>query len=108
MQYTVFVTPQAERDLENLKDYIALHDDPAKAEHVVDRLEPAISKLAKSPERGARVRELQVLGIAEFREVFFKPYRIIYKLVRNEVHVALIADGRRDMQSLLQRRLFNL
>jgi len=26
----------------------------------------------------------------------------------NFPHVALIADGRRDMQSLLQRRLFNL
>jgi toxin ParE1/3/4 len=37
--------------------------------------------------------------------IFFKPYRIIYRVIENNVYVLLIADGRRDMQTLLQRRL---
>ena len=45
------------------------------------------------------------MGIREFREVFFKPYRIIYKVVGKNVYVLLIADGRCDLQTLLQRRL---
>jgi toxin ParE1/3/4 len=37
--------------------------------------------------------------------VFFKPYRLIYRVVDARVIVYLIVDGRRDMQSLLARRL---
>ena len=44
-------------------------------------------------------------GIREYREIFFKPYRIIYRVMENNVYVLAIADGRRDMRTLLQRRL---
>jgi toxin ParE1/3/4 len=36
---------------------------------------------------------------------FLKPYRILYRVIGNKVYVLLIADGRRDVQTLLQRRL---
>jgi len=39
------------------------------------------------------------------REIFFKPYRIIYGVLAENVYVLLIAGGRRDLQALLQRRL---
>jgi toxin ParE1/3/4 len=42
----------------------------------------------------------------EWREVFFKPYRIIYEVRSGGVYIVFIADGRRDMRTLLQRRLF--
>jgi toxin ParE1/3/4 len=45
------------------------------------------------------------LGIRDYREVFFKPYRVIYRVMGDTVYVLLIVDGRRDMQTLLQRRL---
>ena len=45
------------------------------------------------------------LGIKEYRQVFFKPYRLIYRVMNADVVVYVIADGRRDMQSLLTRRL---
>jgi toxin ParE1/3/4 len=48
---------------------------------------------------------LIALGLREFRQVLFKPYRMIYRVMENNVYVLLIADGRRDMQKLLQRRL---
>ena len=48
-----------------------------------------------------------MLGIREYREIFFKPYRIIYRIMKKNVYVLLIVDGRRDMQSLLQRRLLD-
>ena len=40
-----------------------------------------------------------------YREVFFKPFRIIYRVSDAKVFVLLVADGRRDMRALLQRRL---
>ena len=45
------------------------------------------------------------LGIREYREIFFKPYRMIYRIADGTIYVLLFADGRRDMQALLQRRL---
>ncbi len=41
----------------------------------------------------------------KYREVFFKPYRIIYHVREERVIINLIADGRRDMSVLIQRRL---
>lgn len=66
-----------------------------------------IAKISKTHLFGleGRVKELQNLNIQEFREFFFKPFRIIYRIIDKKVYVLLIVDGRRDMQSLLQRRL---
>ena len=50
-------------------------------------------------------KELLALGIRNYREIFFKPYRVIYQVTGDKVHVMLIVDGRRDMQALLLRRL---
>jgi toxin ParE1/3/4 len=105
MPYAVFLTADAARDLEELYDYVALHDAPEKAEHLLERIEKTFSSLSEYPERGTYPKELSALGIHEYREVLFKPYRVIYQVVNDRVYVLLIADGRRDMQTLLQRRL---
>ncbi len=105
MPFAVLLTNDAARDLEELYDYISLHDAPDNAEYVLEQLEKAFTSLSDSPERGAYPKELLALGIREFREIFFKPYRIIYRIINKKVFVLLIVDGRRDMQTLLQRRL---
>lgn len=105
MSFVVYLTADAARDLEEIYDHIVLHDAPTKAEHVLRRIESAFTRLAESPERGAYPKELLSLGIRDYREVFFKPYRAIYRVLGDAVYVFLIADGRRDMQTLLQRRL---
>ena len=48
---------------------------------------------------------LAELGIHDYRQVFYKPYRIIYQTLDRHVLIYLVADGRRDMQRLLTRRL---
>jgi toxin ParE1/3/4 len=105
MPFAVFLTNDAVRDLGEIYNYIALHDAPQKADYVLGQIEGAFSRLSKFPERGVHPKELLALGILEYREIFFKPYRIIYRTIDKVVYVLLIADGRRDMQTLLQRRL---
>lgn len=105
MAFRVLLTRDAARDLEELYDHIATHDSPANAEHVLGKIEHVFAKLHDLPARGSYPKELIALGIREYREVFFKPYRIIYRVIEKDVYVYLIADGRRDMQSLLARRL---
>jgi len=105
MPFKVLLTNDATRDLEELYEYISLHDTPEKANYVLDKIESILTGLSDFPERGTFPKELLALGIRDYREIFFKPYRIIYRVLSKNVYVFLIVDGRRDMQSLLQRRL---
>ena len=106
MLYEVSLTRDAERDLEEIYLYIAEYDSLVSADHVLDRLVKATEGLRTSPDRGSYVNELRSLGISEYRQIFFKPYRLIYRVHSKHVITYLITDGRRDMESLLARRLF--
>jgi toxin ParE1/3/4 len=106
MPFAVWLTDDAARDLDELFDYIAANHGPREAGYVLDRIGRAFSGLSDSPERGAYPAELLALGMKEYREVFFKPYRIVYRVTgQGVVFVLLVADGRRDLGTLLQRRL---
>jgi toxin ParE1/3/4 len=105
--YEVLLTADAEKDLEELYHHISEHDSPEKASHVLQKIESALFRLSSLPDRGACPKDLSALGIREYREVFFRPYRIVYRVIGETVYVLLISDGRRDMQTLLQRRLFS-
>lgn len=104
-RFEVVLTEGAERDLEALFDYIAEFDCVANANRVLDTLMDAAQSLSGLPERGSHPKELLALGIKDYRQIFFKPYRLIYRIYGEKVVIYLIADGRRDMPSLLERRL---
>lgn len=105
-KYDVILAADAVQDLEELYDYILYNDLPEKADYVLNKMEESFSSLSDYPERGSYPKELLSLGIREYREIYFKPYRIIYRITGKNVYVFLIADGRRDLQTLLQLRLF--
>jgi len=103
--FEVLLTAGAEQDLESLHDYVAEFDSPGKADDLLDALMEVVTGLARSPARGSYPKELLCLGIKEYRQTLFKPYRVIYRVTGNQVVIYVIADGRRDMQALLARRL---
>ena len=105
MPMLVLLTDDAAQDLEEIHDYIARHDSIGRANHVLERIEKVFASLSESPQRGSYPKELLDVGIREYREVFFKPYRIIYREIEDDVYVLVIADERRDMRALLERRL---
>lgn len=106
-QYEVLLTLGAEQDLEAIHAYITEFDSRANADAdaVLDQLLKAADSLSRFPERGSYPKELVSLGIKTYRQTFFKPYRVIYQVTGRQVVIHLIADGRRNMQSLLARRL---
>ncbi|WP_295639763.1 type II toxin-antitoxin system RelE/ParE family toxin [uncultured Methylibium sp.] len=103
--YRVFLTRNAERDLEDLYDYIAQGTSPLRAAQVVRKLQKEVLALALQPERGSWPAELLELGIRDFRQISLRPYRLIYRVIDRQVFVLLIVDGRRDLRALLERRL---
>jgi toxin ParE1/3/4 len=107
MNYAVILTAHAVLDIEEICDYITTNDLPQKAEYALTQLENSFDSLSEFPERGSYPKELSYLGIREYREIYFKPYRIIYRIIEKTVYIYLVADGRRDMEALLQRRVFD-
>ena len=104
-KFEVLLTEGAEQDLEAIHDYISEFDCVASANYVLDELVAVVESLSRFPERGSYPKKLVCLGIKEYRQTFFKPYRLIYRITGSQVIIYLIADGRRDMQSVLARRL---
>lgn len=104
-RFEVLLTEGAEQDLEAIHDYISEFDCVANANYVLDELMAVVENLSTFPERGSFPKELVGLGIKEYRQIFFKPYRVIYRITGSQVIIYLIADGRRDMQTVLARRL---
>lgn len=104
--YQVIFTKDAKNDLEDIYDYIHQHDSQDSANQVLEKLLQAAEALAYLPEKGSVPNELQSLSIREYRQVIFKPYRMIYRIVDKQITIFVVTDGRRDMQILLTRRLF--
>jgi toxin ParE1/3/4 len=75
---------------------------------VLGKLDEVIDTLAEFPERGHYLPELSALGIQDCREIFFKSYRVIYRILENKVYIYLVVDDQRNMQTLLLRRLFSV
>jgi toxin ParE1/3/4 len=110
LRYEVRLTAGAEQDLSDLVNYVAEHDSPGKADDLLDNILVTAQALENLPQRGSVPRELLALGIRDYRQTFFKPYRLIYQvqdLPEPLVHIVIVADGRRDMVSVLQQRLLS-
>ena len=105
MKFTVHLVADAEQDLTDIYQYVARNDTPTKAEKLLQNLESTILNLQTMPLRGHVPLELERAGVLEFRELLFKPYRIIYQVTKAEVYVHCVLDGRRNMQELLQERV---
>lgn len=103
--YSVGLSDAADADLEAIIDYVAQHRSPADALRLLDRLEAKFGTLANFPRRGSVPPELDAIGERGYRQMLLAPYRLIYATAERAVTIVLIADGRRDMGPLLQRRL---
>ncbi len=105
MKYQVHIISEAEDDLFEIYQYVSKNDSVSRAEKLLDKLEEACLSLSELPNRGHIPPELERVGVYEYLEIHYKPYRIIYQILSNRVFIHCVLDGRRDLQELLQKRL---
>jgi toxin ParE1/3/4 len=105
MAFNVRFTVAARKDLRDIHAYISRNDSMESADYVSREIVRAALTLREIPNRGTHPPELLAKGNRSYRQIFFKPYRILYRIRANTVFVAVVADGRRDMKPLLARRL---
>ena len=105
MKYHVYIISDAEEDIFSIYKYVAINDSVQKANTLLENIEEKISNLSELANRGHISPELERIGIYEYREIHFKPYRIIYQIIESDVYVHCVLDGRRDLEDLLHERL---
>lgn len=105
MKFKVNLSFSAENDLFEIYQYVFLYDSVEKAEKLYSKLYDKCITLQEYPNRGHIPSEFSFLGIDDFLEITYKPYRIIYQIIEKVVFIHCILDGRRDMQKLLHERL---
>jgi toxin ParE1/3/4 len=104
-KYDVIFDHDAEDDLFDIYAFVATNDSVEKADRLLVALRRTCLKLRKLPLRGNIPTELFEIGVTEFRELHYKPYRVIYSLESTTIYVHCVLDGRRDIQTILQERL---
>jgi toxin ParE1/3/4 len=105
MNYKVNILIDAEEDILEIYRYIANNDSVEKAQYLLNKIEEKCLSLSSYPDKGHVPPELERIGVFIYREIHFKPYRIIYQVIESSVYVHCVLDGRRSLQTLLEKRL---
>lgn len=100
-------TSRAKRDISDIVSFIADREGPDMADTILNKFLQARDSLSELPDRGRIPPKLRRVNILSFREIQVPPYRVFYQIHKasHEVHIHLIADGRRNFSSLLKERL---
>jgi plasmid stabilization system protein ParE len=87
-------TRRAIEDTQAIKTFIA-QDSPRSANLVVERRFAAIEHLPTFPESGRIVPELQEPAV---REIIRPPYRIVYRVRQEEIHIITVHHASRVLR----------
>jgi len=106
MKFEVFITQDAEDDIFAIYEYIFRNNGENNANYVFQQIKKTCLRLNSFPDRGHTPPELERINVYNYKEIHFKPYRIIYQIIENKVYIHCVFDGRRDLQEVLENRLF--
>ncbi len=98
MPLEIIVAPDAERDLEDILEFIAA-DNPSAAGSLAESFDKAIALLAEFPYMGSGMHIPLRKG---FRKVTVLPHLVIYRVTSNAVQIVRVVHSSRDLPSLLK------
>jgi toxin ParE1/3/4 len=98
-KFRVRITHTAEKDLEEVWDYIA-NDSPESAEQFTRRLEEEIETLETLPERCPLIPENEILG-THYRQLVVGHYRCVFRIAKTTVYMLRVIHGARLLDSSL-------
>lgn len=83
----IFWTETAKKDLQHIYDFIA-EDSVLYANRFIDKLINEVENLCVFPKIGRIVPEIDDINI---REILYRSYRVIYKIVDNRIYITQIS-----------------
>lgn len=108
--WRVAFTRRAEEDIKGIFAFIADRDGPDIADTILNKFIEARDSLRELPDRGRIPPELRRVNVLSYREIQVSPYRVVYQVNKaiREVHIHVVADGRRNFTELLKERLLTI
>lgn len=97
IKFRVRITRAAERDIEEIWNFIA-HDSSADADKFVGRFEEQIKTLETFPERCPLIPENEILG-THYRLLLYGNYRSVLRIARKTVYLLRVIHGARLLDS---------
>ena len=101
----VVILDSAAQDLKELRSYIIKEFSRETWLKTFGTIKTSIRNLAKFPLLGAIPPELEVLQLTQYRQILSGKNRIIDEPRPDALYIHIVVDARRDMKSLLMRRL---
>jgi plasmid stabilization system protein ParE len=108
MSLKVVILESAEHDLKELRDYVVKNFSVEIWQNTYGKLKETIRNLKAFPQAGAIPEEITKLNLSQYRQVLSGMNRIIYEVRQDTLYIHMVVDARRDMESLLTRRLLRI
>ncbi len=96
MVYRLVYRIAAQEEAANAASYIADLGSLEKALEWFDGLEAAVASLTEMPRRFGFAREHALMRGVELRQMSYKSHRVIYAVLRDELHVLHVRHTARD------------
>ena len=108
MSLKIVILESAEHDLKELRNYIVKNFSLKTWQNTYDKIKEVIRNLKTFPYTGSIPEEIEKLNLSQYRQVISEMNRIIYEVRQDTLYIHIIVDGRRDLTSLLTRRLLRV
>jgi plasmid stabilization system protein ParE len=105
MNFRVEILHSAKSDLKEIKSYLTRQFSAASWQQTYDSLKQALRRIETQPYAGSMPEEIERLSLSQYRQVVCGMNRIIYEVRDKTIYVHIIADTRKNLQSLLLKRL---
>ena len=108
MSVSVVFLKSAELDLKELKSYIVKNFGNHSWQSTYANIQEAVSTIQTFPFGGRVPEELERLNLTQYRQVIAGMNRIIYEVRQEIAYVHIVCDSRKDMKTLLTKRLLRV
>jgi plasmid stabilization system protein ParE len=95
----------AEADLKDLRRYIIKTFGVVAWASSYGKIKDSVAMIEAHPKAGRIPEELEDLNATQYRQVIAGMNRIIYEVRVDATYIHVVCDTRRDLKSLLMRRL---
>ncbi|MFS8975599.1 type II toxin-antitoxin system RelE/ParE family toxin [Cupriavidus necator] len=98
----------AEEDLKDLRRYLIKSFGKPAWQETLQKIKDSVKTIQTFPQGGAVPDELADLTLQQYRQVISGMNRIIYEVREEVIYIHIVCDTRRDMRTLLSRRLLRM
>ncbi len=92
-QYRIIVSPQAKRDLKDIRSYTLQSWGAAQADIYLGKIEEAFYGLLDNPEIGRERNDIKT----NYRSITIEKHVLFYKIKKSEIHILGIPHSRMDI-----------